>query len=326
MPKSSPLPRLLLASLLACYLIWGSTYLAIRFALESFPPFWGMGTRFLVAGSLLMGWMLWREGRAALPAPRQWLHALVIGAMMLGGGMGLTANAEVYVGSGLIATFIAVVPMMVSALGLLFGQRPNRLEVAGMLVGLTGVLLLMRGASFSGEPLGILFIVGATLLWSLGSVLSTTRMPLASGPAGFASEMLCGGLVLMLLSVLAGEPAPHWPPTPAAAIAWIYLVVFGSLIAFSAYLYLLAHASPALATSYAFVNPVIALLLGVWLGGEVVTRGEWLASGVILLGVVLIFRGRQVRPAIASTPGTGAATDAPSAVTGAARVQSATDH
>ena len=85
MPKSSPLPRLLLASLLACYLIWGSTYLAIRFALESFPPFWGMGTRFLVAGSLLMGWMLWREGRAALPAPRQWLHALVIGAMMLGG-------------------------------------------------------------------------------------------------------------------------------------------------------------------------------------------------------------------------------------------------
>ena len=100
----------------------------------------------------------------------------------------------------------------------------------------------------------------------------------------------------MLLSVLAGEPAPHWPPTAAAAIAWIYLVVFGSLIAFSAYLYLLAHASPALATSYAFVNPVIALLLGVWLGGEVVTRGEWLASGIILLGVVLIFRGRQVRP------------------------------
>ena len=296
MPKSAPLPRLLIASLIACYLIWGSTYLAIRFALESFPPFWGMGTRFLVAGGLLMGCMLWREGRAALPTPRQWLHALVIGAMMLGGGMGLTANAEVYVGSGLIATFIAVVPMMVSALGLLFGQRPNRLELLGMLVGLAGVLLLMRGASFSGEPLGILFIVGATLLWSLGSVLSTTRMPLAAGPSGFASEMLCGGVVLMLLSVLAGEPAPHWPPTAAAAFAWIYLVVFGSLIAFSAYLYLLAHASPALATSYAFVNPVIALLLGVWLGGEVVTRGEWLASGIILLGVVLIFRGRQVRP------------------------------
>ncbi|MET0311826.1 MAG: EamA family transporter, partial [Burkholderiaceae bacterium] len=121
---------LLVPALLACYLVWGSTYLAIRFALVSFPPFWQMGTRFLVAGSLLMAWCAWR--RKPMPTALQWRNSLVIGTLMLGGGMGLVASAEVHIGSGLIAAFIAVIPMMVCACGLLFGQRPNRLEAAGM--------------------------------------------------------------------------------------------------------------------------------------------------------------------------------------------------
>ncbi|WP_298926685.1 drug/metabolite exporter YedA [uncultured Ramlibacter sp.] len=289
-PSAAPRqPALLLPALLACYLVWGSTYLAIRYALVSLPPFFQMGTRFLAAGGLLMAWLLLRGG--ALPTLREWRNALVVGTLMLGGGMGLVASAEQHIGSGLIAAFIAVVPMLVCAWGLLFGQRPSRLELAGMAVGLMGVLLLVRGASFSAAPMGIACIAGATTAWSLGSVLSTTRTPLAAGAAGFASEMLCGGAVLMLLSLALGEQ-PAWPPQPAAAAAWAYLVVFGSLIAFSAYLYLLAHATPAMATSYAFVNPVIALLLGVFFAQEVVTHGEWLACGVILLGVVLIFRGK----------------------------------
>lgn len=282
-------PSLLVPALLACYLVWGSTYLAIRFALESFPPFFQMGTRFLTAGVLLMAWVLWRGH--AMPTRVQWRNALVIGTLMLGGGMGLTASAGVFIGSGLIAAFIAVVPMLVCAWGLLFGQRPSRLEFAGMAVGLAGVLLLVRGASFGAAPVGIACIAAATLCWSLGSVLSTTRLPLAAGPAGFASEMLCGGAVLMMISLALGEK-PQWPVEPRALAAWAYLVVFGSLIAFSAYLYLLAHASPALATSYAFVNPLIALFLGVLLAGEVVTRGEWLSCGVVLLGVFLIYRGK----------------------------------
>lgn len=281
---------MLVPALLACYIVWGSTYLAIRWALASFPPFFQMGTRFLAAGALLMAWVLWRGGK--LPSARQWRNALLIGTLMLGGGMGLTANAEQYIGSGLIAAFIAVVPMMVCGWGLLFGQRPGRLELAGMVVGLAGVLLLVRGASFAAAPVGMWSIAAATLAWSLGSVLSTTRLPLADGAAGFASEMLCGGAVLMLISLALGEQF-SWPPQPLAAAAWIYLVVFGSLIAFSAYLYLLGHASPAMATSYAFVNPVIALLLGVALASEAVTGGEWLACGVILLGVFLIFRGKS---------------------------------
>jgi drug/metabolite transporter (DMT)-like permease len=283
-----------MAALAACYLIWGSTYLAIKWALPVFPPFFQMGTRFLTAGVLLMLFMRWRG--AAWPSRQAWRNALVVGALMLGGGMGLTATAQQSVGSGLIATFIAVVPMMVSGWGLAVGQRPSKLEWAGMAVGLAGIALLVRGASFAAAPMGLVAIAAATLMWSLGSVLQTTRLPLASGPMGFASEMLCGGAVLMLLHGVTGEPFA-WPSelTPEvlrALAAWVYLVVAGSLIAFSAYLYLLAHARPAVATSYAFVNPVIALMLGVALAGEPVSSGEWLACGVILLGVVLILRGK----------------------------------
>lgn len=299
---STAAPRkaaLLVPALLACYLVWGSTYLAIRLALASFPPFFQMGTRFLAAGIVLMGWVLWRRTTsprtaAVLPTRREWRNALVVGTLMLGGGMGLTAVGSQYVGSGLIASFIAVTPMMVCGWGLLFGQRPGRLELAGMAVGLAGVVLLVSGASFSASPVGIACIAGATLAWSLGSVLQTSRLPLAAGPSGFASEMLCGGAVLMLISLALGEQFT-WPPQPLAAGAWLYLVVFGSLVAFSAYLYLLANASPAVATSYAFVNPLIALFLGVAVASETVTSGEWIACGVVLAGVFLIFRGKTVR-------------------------------
>src|SRR6478609_9319541 len=168
---SSLTPPLLVPALLACYLVWGSTYLAIRYALVSFPPFFQMGTRFLTAGALLMAWVLWRgrrhgyTGAARLPTAAEWRNALVIGTLMLGGGMGLTATAEQHIGSGLIAAFIAVVPMLVCGWGLLFGQRPSRLELAGMVVGVAGVLLLVSGASFSASPLGIACIAGATLAW-----------------------------------------------------------------------------------------------------------------------------------------------------------------
>lgn len=289
-------PSLLVPALLACYLIWGSTYLAIRVALVSFPPFFQMGTRFLAAGVLLMAWLLWRARKTgprtlAAPTLAQWRNATVIGTLMLGGGMGLTAAAEQHIGSGLIAAFIAVTPMVMCGWGLFFGQRPRRLEFLGMVVGVAGVLLLVRGASFSASPAGLACIAGATMTWSLGSVLSTSRLPLAPGPMGFASEMLCGGAVLMLISLALGEQAPQ-SATPAAIAAWLYLVVFGSIIAFSAYLYLLSHASPAMASSYAFVNPVIALFLGVTFAGERVVGGEWFACAVVLAGVFLIFRGK----------------------------------
>jgi drug/metabolite transporter (DMT)-like permease len=281
--------RFVLPALLACYIVWGSTYLAIRYALLSFPPFFQMGTRFLTAGLLLMVFMRLRGEK--LPTVSQWRNAFIVGALMLAGGMGLTAVASQTIGSGLVATFIAVVPMMVSGWGLLWGKQPGRMELAGMAVGLAGVVLLAQGRSFNASTAGLMAIGGATLMWSLGSVLQTTRLPLAAGPIGFASEMLCGGAVLMMISTVLGEQF-SWPPQPIATAAWAYLVVFGSLVAFSAYLYLLANASPALATSYAFVNPVIALFLGVVLADEVVSQSEWWASGITLLGVLLIFAAK----------------------------------
>jgi len=279
------LPPLIVLCLAATWLIWGSTYLAIKYALLSFPPFFQMGTRFLVAGALLMAWMRWRG--AAWPKRRQWRNALVIGTLMLGGGMGGTAYAEVSVGSGLVVAFIAVVPLMIAALNLFWGVRPSALEIAGIALGLVGVLMLTQGAGFQASPAGLAAIALACTGWSLGSVLSQRTLPLAPGAMGFASEMLCGGAVLMGMSLLHGE-APVWPPQPVALAAWLYLVGFGSLIAFNAYMLLLARAPAALASSYTFVNPVIAMLLGVAIAGEQVTRFEWIAVSVVLAGVLLL--------------------------------------
>ena len=278
-------PLLLVMCLAATWLVWGSTYLAIKFALVSFPPFFQMGTRFVFAGALLMAWVRWRG--AAWPDRRQWRNALLVGTLMLGGGMGGTAYAETSVGSGLVVAFIAVSPLMIAALNRLWGVVPGRLEIAGILVGLAGVLMLTQGVGFQASPAGLAAIMIACSTWSLGSVLSQRVWPLAPGATGFASEMICGGLVLLLMSAGSGE-TPAWPPQPLAAAAWLYLVVFGSLIAFNAYMLLLAHASATVASSYTFVNPVIAMLLGVGVAGESVTAGEWAAVTVVLAGVLLL--------------------------------------
>jgi len=291
-PAAAPLSGLLMLCLAATWLVWGSTYLAIKFALLSLPPFFQMGTRFLFAGVVLMAWMRWRG--APWPNALQWRNALVVGSLMLGGGMGGTAYAEVTVGSGLVVAFIAVMPLMIAALNRLYGIRPGRLELAGIGVGFCGVLLLTQGAGFQASPAGLVAIAIACAAWSIGSVLSQRSLPLAPGATGFASEMICGGVVLLVLSLLHGE-TPQWPPQPVAAAAWLYLVVFGSLVAFNAYMVLLARASAGLASSYSFVNPVIAMLLGVAVGHEVVTPYEWMAAGIVLVGVVLMLRGATKR-------------------------------
>jgi drug/metabolite transporter (DMT)-like permease len=283
-PAASSLSPLIVACLAATWLIWGSTYLAIKFALVSFPPFFQMGTRFLVAGAALLAWMFAR--RAPMPSPAQWRNALIVGSLMLGGGMGGTAYAEQTVGSGLVVAFIAVVPLMIALVNLAFGVVPRKPEGAGIGVGLAGVLMLTQGAGFQASPAGLAAITIACLAWSVGSVLSQRKLPLAPGATGFASEMISGGIVLLALSWLTGE-TPR-TPTPLALGAWLYLVVFGSLIAFNAYMVLLARASAGLASSYTFVNPVIAMLLGVAVAGETVTPFEWTAVGIVLAGVLLL--------------------------------------
>jgi drug/metabolite transporter (DMT)-like permease len=249
-----------------------------------------MATRFLTAGVLLLAWA-WYRGQK-MPTRLQWRNAAIVGTLMLGGGMGCTAYAEQFVASGLVVAFIAVTPALIALASLSFGIKPSRLEVFGIAIGLAGVLCLVRGSGFAASPAGLMAVLISTVSWSIGSVLSQHRFPLAGASAGFASEMICGGVVLMAISWLMGESF-HWPAQPLALAAWVYLVVFGSFIAFSAYMILLSHTSAALATSYSFVNPVIAMLLGIAFAGETVTGYEWLAVGVIVLGVVMLVLGRK---------------------------------
>ena len=213
-------------------------------------------------------------------------------ALMLGGGMSSVAIAEQTVGSGLVVVFIAIVPLFIVLVNLFWRVKPRRLEIAGIGLGFAGVLMLTRGQGFQASPVGLVAVATACTCWSIGSVLSQRVLPLAPGAMGFASEMLAGGLVVLVLAGLTGE-SMNWPPQPLAAWAWAYLVVFGSLLAFNAYMVLLARTSAGLAASYTFVNPVIAMLLGITFGNETVTTQEWAAACVILAGVVLLL----LRPA-----------------------------
>jgi drug/metabolite transporter (DMT)-like permease len=290
---SRKLSPMIVTCLAATWLIWGSTYLVIRFALVGFPPYLMMATRFLCAGGLLMIWQLLRG--VAVPGARQWLNALVVGTLMLGGGMGGVAFAEGTIASGLVVAFLASTPLALVVINLAFGVRPRRKEVLAVSIGFVGVLMLTRGAGMHGSPLGLLAISLSCAAWSLGSVLSQRGFPLAAGATGFATEWLAGGAALLAISAIRGE-GWHWPLQTGPWLAWIYLTTFGSLIAFSAYMVLLARTSMSVAASYTLVNPVVALCLGVTLGREQVSAWEWLAAAVVMIGVVLLFASRRPAP------------------------------
>jgi drug/metabolite transporter (DMT)-like permease len=278
-------------ALLTVYLVWGTTYLAIKFALAGFAPFWQMASRFVVAGGLLYAWLVFRG--TPRPTLRQWRDATVVGALMLGGGMGLVANGQQWISSGATTVLIAVMPMWLALWQGLFGRWPGGRDLLGIALGTAGVAVLASGAEFRASPMGFASIVGATMCWSLGSLLST-RLDIPKGPMGFAAEMLCGGLVLLAISALAGESwTMPWEVPATALAAWLYLVVFGSLIAFSAYMFLMANVRPALATSYTYVNPAVALGVGAWLGGETIAVQTLVALPVILAAVAILMGARR---------------------------------
>ncbi|HWR78851.1 MAG TPA: drug/metabolite exporter YedA [Pseudomonas sp.] len=278
-------PLLLIAAFLAVYLIWGSTYLAIRIGVESWPPLLMAGIRFLLAGALMYGWLRCRG--VAAPTLAQWKLAGLLGVLLLACGNGAVTVAEhLGVASGVAALAIATEPLFFLLFGLFWGLRTTRLELTGILLGLLGIVLLNLGSNLQASPLGAALVLFASLTWAFGSMWSK-HLPLPSGPMASATQMLAGGAVLLLASLLSGEQLQHWP-TPAGWAALAYLVVFGSIIAFSAYLYLLNSVRPAAASSYAYVNPPVAVLLGIVFAGEQIGTEEWLAMAVILTAVVLI--------------------------------------
>ena len=278
-------PLILLGAFFALYLIWGSTYLVIRIGVESWPPMLMAGIRFVIAGSLMFAWLRWR----GVPAPtwREWKAAAVIGVLLLScGNGGVTVAEHLGVASGVAALAVATVPLFALLFGLILGQRTSSLEWAGIVLGLVGIGLLNLGSNLQGSPLGAGLILFAAAAWAFGSMWSK-HLPLPAGPMASAAEMLAGGVALLIASALSGERMTEMP-TAAGWGALAYLVVFGSIIAFSAYLYLLKNVRPAAATSYAYVNPVVAVVLGILFAGERIGMEEWLAMTVIVSAVVLI--------------------------------------
>ena len=272
-------------ALAAVYLIWGSTYLAIRFALEGgFPPFLLGGIRFVIAGSLMFAFLRWR----GMPAPTraQWGNAAIMGVLLLLLGNGMVNLAETKVSSGLAAVAVASAPLWMGVFAALRGQHPSRIEWVGLGIGFLGVVWLNAGSSLSASKLGMLALLVATLAWSFGSIWSRGR-DLPSPFMASAAQMLCGGVAMCIVGALAGERFDGMPTAHGLA-AFAYLIVFGSIIGFSAYIWLLHHVRPALAGSYAYVNPAIAVVLGAWLAHERFGMHELLAMGVILSGVVAI--------------------------------------
>ena len=281
-------------ALATVYVVWGSTYFAIRLTLQSLPPFLGGGMRFVVAGTLLFGFLALR-GRP-MPSARQWRDGAVVGVLLLTMGNGGVVFAEQYVSSSVAAIFIGAGPLAAALWSGLFGFWPQRVQWVGIVIGFGGVVLLAGGAQLAGNPLGLAGLLTAVVCWTLGSVLAQRKLSLAPGAMGFATEMLAGGGVMLVVGLLHGE-APRlvaaWPPTATAGLAFVYLVFAGSLAAFSAYMYLLSQVSSTIAISYAYVNPMIAVLLGVWFGGEVLTLKEGIATVVIVGSVILLTREKK---------------------------------
>lgn len=272
-------------ALAALYLVWGSTYLGIRFALEGgFPPFLLGGMRFLIAGALLYGALRWRG--VAAPTRVQWGNAAVMGVLLLLLGNGMVNFAEQTVSSGMAAVAVASAPLWMGIFSAVRGQQPNRMEWVGLGIGFLGVLWLNLDSSLSASMGGLVALLVASLSWSFGSIWSRGR-DLPSPFMASAAQMLCGGLAMCLVGALVGERFDGLPSARGLA-AFAYLIVFGSIIGFTTYIWLLHHVRPALAGSYAYVNPAIAVALGAWLAHERFGSHELAAMGVILLGVVAI--------------------------------------
>lgn len=276
-------------ALLTLYFVWGSTFLGMRIAIDSFPPFMMAGLRFSFAGAALYA-VLRLRGSAA-PSWIQWRNAAMIGTLLVVCGNAGVAFAEQWVATSVAALVIATVPLWASVFSALWGEPPHQREWMGIILGMVGVGMLNLGGSLQGSPVGAAVLLMAAMGWAFGSVWSK-RLSLPEGLMSSAAQMLTAGLILLGISVVSGE---HLAAPPSAKSLWAmaYLVVFGSFIAFSAYLYLLKTVRPMVATSYAFVNPLVAMLLGNWLVGEVIGWQELAAMVAILIGVVLVLFGQQ---------------------------------
>jgi drug/metabolite transporter (DMT)-like permease len=289
----TPSPWSVLTALIAVYLIWGSTYLAIRWAVETIPPFLMAGTRFFIAGTLLYAWMRLRG--VPKPEPLHWVSATIVGGCLLVGGNGGVVWVEKGgFPSGLTALMIATVPLWMALLQRLRGVRMGGGVAVGLLLGFVGIILLIGPGELSigsrVDPIGATVLIGASLSWAVGSLYSRrARLP-ESALLATAMEMLTGGALLILTGLALGEHGAVRLSaiSPQSFFSYLYLILFGSLVGFTAYIWLLRVTTPVLVSTYAYVNPVVAVLLGATLADETITIRTLLAAVIILIAVALI--------------------------------------
>lgn len=311
--RPRPRPLLIWAALLILYVVWGSTYLGIAIAVDTIPPFLMAAGRFALAGAVLLGWSILREGRSFVwPTRREWRDTSIVAALLLGGGMGMVAFGEQTVPSGITALLIAMMPVWVAILGGIFlGERLPRIAVVGIVVGFGGVAILAGPSVVGGEgaldPLGLAAIIISPLSWSAGSLFASHRATLPGRPlVATGGQMLAGGLVLLAMGTLAGEFGRLRIEAISAESlgAFLYLTVIGSLVAFTAYGWLLRVAPLPLVATYAYVNPVVAVILGALVLSEPIEPRQLIAGAVIIAAVALIVttRGRMRAPGLPPTP------------------------
>ena len=287
-PSKTTLRGRTLLCLAILYSVWGSTYLAMRVAVSSFAPFRMGGVRFSIAGLLL--YLLLRARGHAPPTWREWKSCAVIGSLMMATGLGCTAFAVQFVSSGVAALVFGSVPLFTAAIQRVFGQQLSRREMAGLAIGFSGVALLAFRGSLAASPLSASLLVTGAASYSLGCVLSS-RLPQPKSAMSTAAQMIVAGVVLFAASVLRGESFTAHPAL-RSVVALAHLIFLGSMLAYSALNHLLRTERPALATSYAFVNPVIALALGALMGDEHVVMAEICAVCAVLTAVALVVRSK----------------------------------
>ncbi|MGH8260127.1 MAG: EamA family transporter [Steroidobacteraceae bacterium] len=276
------------ASIVAClgalYIVWGTTYFAIKVAITGLSPFFLVGTRFTVAGIAVLGWQLARGQR--LPTLRRWPAAALIGFLLLVVGNGCVTIAEHWISSGATVALGSILPLATALWSGVFGRWPRRAEWGAIALGGVGAAIMLTGRDLSADLIGSLVILTGVTSWSFGTVLSR-HVPVPEGPSGLGAELLAAGLMGLILSAALREP---WVLPHAGRVwcAWGYLVVFGSLIGFSAFRYLVERVSPTLASTYAYVNPPVALLVGWGLGDESFSPSLLIGLPVVLTSVALL--------------------------------------
>jgi len=284
----------IIAAFAAVYVVWGSTYLAIRYAVETMPPFLMAAARFIVSGVILYAWA--RMKGSTRPTPRQWRDAAITGVLMLCFGNGLVGWAEQRVPSGLAALLVAVVPLWMVLIDWARprGIRPRGLVIAGVLIGFAGLAVLVRPSATEGsgsvDTVAALVLVGASFAWACGSVFNRFGARPDSAALSTGLQMLGGSVGLIAVGVARGEISQLQLArvTGQSWAGWLYLVSFGSLVGFTAYIFLLRTVSPAKASTYAYVNPLVAVFLGWAIAAESITTRTLAAAAVILTGVAMI--------------------------------------